>query len=167
MKIQLLLALLIISSASLSSQSISETVEQITGHWVGTLTYTDYQDDTTQTTLACKMSASWKKNKGKISIGFEEPNGKIYYDKTIIKILSGDSRALFDGSQYDIESFDIGDQTDHWTLVLNRNGKDNRKSALIRQSIVYEGDRISLIKEVQYQNTATSFVRNSYLFRRE
>ena len=148
----------------LQAQQISEYIHQIVGQWSGILTYIDYSDDSSQTMLNCQMKASWNNNKGTISLGFEEPNGKMIYDKVKIKLFSDQKRVKFDGVVYTIDNFRIDQSVGHWTLVLIAPGQDNHKPAMIRQSIVLEIDKLSLIKEVKYDDSLEYFTRNSYNF---
>ena len=152
---------------TVAGQSISDNINQIEGNWVGTITYTDYSDDIKQSTLACQLKIIWKDKKGVFSLGFTEPNGKIVYDKTKVKVMSKQKRMKFEGNMYDVQSFKVDDKTDHWTLMLVREGKDNRKPALICQSITYEKDQLSLIKKIQYKDSNVTIIRNKYYFERE
>ena len=160
----IVLALFMLIGGNLRAQEVSEYMHQIVGQWSGALTYLDYSDDISQTTLNCKMKASWNNNKGTISIGFEEPNGKVIYDKAKIKLFSDQERVKFDGVVYKIDSYSSDPSGDQWTLVLIAEGQDNYKPAMIRQSIVLEVDNLSLVKEIKYEGSAAYFTRNSYSF---
>ena len=160
----IVLALFMLIGGNLRAQEVSEYMHQIVGQWSGALTYLDYSDDISQTTLNCQMKASWTNNKGTISIGFEEPNGKVIYDKAKIKLFSDQERVKFDGVVYKIDSYSSDPSGDQWTLVLIAEGQDNYKPAMIRQSIVLEVDNLSLVKEIKYEGSAAYFTRNSYNF---
>ena len=151
---------------SIFRQCIVEHLNHIEGHWAGTLTYTDYQDDIKQSTLNCQMKSKWKGNRGTLSLGFKEPNGNVVYGKTKIKVYSNNTKVKFDGSDYNVESFSTDDDTGEWRLVIKTQGKDNRKPASIRQSIIYDGINLSLKKEVKYQDGREYFIRNQYKFQR-
>ena len=165
MNINLLLICLFLS-LNISAQSIHEDMAALSGNWTGTLSYLDYSDDESQSTLNCTMKVEWKDKRGKLFIGFEEPNGKIYYDKSSIRIIGSGDSIQFDGHKYTIKHFNKDNGTGFWTLIVERSGKDNRKSSTIRQSFMYQGDKISLVKEVKYNDIKDYFVRNSYVLRR-
>jgi hypothetical protein len=136
------------------------------GDWTGTLTYTDYQDDIKQSTLNCQMKSRWKDNKGTLSLGFKEPNGEVVYGKTKIKVYRNETKVKFDGKKYFVESFSTDNDTGEWSLTLRTQGKNNRKPASIRQSIICDGNNLSLQKEVKYQDGGEYFTRNKYKFKR-
>lgn len=148
-------------------QTTFDYIKDIEGQWKGTLTYTDFQDDTKQTTLNCTMKSEWKKKKGIISIAFEEPNGKIYSDRMKIKSISKGEKIKFDGVVFNIQKFDFNPETQNWTLVIEAKGKDNRKPAIIKQTIVYEKEKLSISKEIKYLNSKSYFIRNKYYFAKE
>jgi len=163
MKINLLLLSLVLG-LQINAQSLTEDISSISGNWTGTLTYLDYSDNLSQTTLNCSMTAEWKGTKGKILLRFEEPNGQIYTDKANFQVLGSGDRIKFDGSRYRVEHFDKDEDSGHWTLQMITSGKDNYKSSTFRQSIIFEGDKLSLVKEVKYEGTTDYFIRNSYVF---
>lgn len=167
MKNSIVFMLFIFLIGNLTGQTLQDHFSQLEGEWSGTLTYTDFSDDLSTSTLICSMNAEWEKNKGIISIGFEEPNGKVYYDKAKIKIYDDDKSVKFDGVLYSIDEFTNDTSMDNWKLILTTIGKDNRRSALIKQSIVLEGERLSLIKEIKYDGTDEFFTRNIYNFKKE
>ena len=47
----IVLALFMLIGGNLRAQEVSEYMHQIVGQWSGALTYLDYSDDTSQTTL--------------------------------------------------------------------------------------------------------------------
>ena len=165
MKISLFLIYLFLG-VQINAQSLTEDISSISGNWTGTLTYLDYSDDLSQSTLNCSMTAEWKGTKGKIFLQFEEPNGKIYTDKANFQVLGSGDRIKFDGSKYTVEHYDIDEDSGYWTLIMVTSGKDNYKSSTIRQSIIFEGEKLSLVKEVKYEGTQEFFIRNSYVFYR-
>ena len=152
---------------SLISQSASSSeLGRINGNWVGTLTYTDYQDDSSQSTLGCKMEARWKNNKGSLTFLFTEPDGRVIRDKTKIRLKKGGTKMIFDGKYKVLEfSSNAGDQS--WKLALGKSGKDNNKNSQIRLAINFSRTGFEIIKMVQYEGTDRFFERNRYVFERE
>lgn len=147
-------------------QSITDNISQIGGQWTGTLTYTDYSDDISQSTLECVMKIEWTGNKATLSFGFTEPNGKIVYDKNKLKVYANEKAVKYDGDKYFVDSFNVDSNTGDWGLVISTHGKDNRKPALIRQSIIFDSHTLTLLKEVRYEDSEAYFVRNKYFFER-
>ncbi len=168
MKYSILIILVLVSvlcTAQVVTISPSE-LEQMTGQWEGTLTYTDYRDDTATSTLKCKMNGAWTGKKGIINIGFTEPNGEVIYDKSSLKLLKQGKRMKFENKVYEIDSFEQNENSGGWELSMSRSGKDNNRKAKIKQRISYSATVLAITKEVKYDNTANFFVRNTYLFKR-
>ena len=151
----------------LIGQSVGTSeLDEINGNWAGTLTYTDYRDDSSQSTLECKMESKWKGNNGRLTFLFTEPNGKVIKDKTKIKLRKNGTKVIFDG-KYKVTEFNSYDNQKRWKLKLETKGKDNKRTAKIWLVIELERNSFEIIKMVQYQGTDHSFERNRYFFERE
>ena len=148
-----------------TSQISHADLQKLAGDWEGTLTYTDFSDDISQSTLGCLMTASWNGNTGVIKVGFTEPNGQIIYDKTKIKLTNGGREIKFDGEKYLVDSFK-NDESGNWSLVMSCISRDNNRQATIRQIIKYESTTLTLIKKVRYDDSIEFFIRNRYDFKR-
>ena len=143
----------------------SNELQQVVGHWEGTLTYTDYQDDKSTSTLRCKMNAFWKGKKGRLEIGFKEPNGEIIYDKVRLKLLKQGAMVKFDGKKYQVDFFKQDEKLGSWELIMSRLGKDNRRNAAIKYYMNFSKTTLSFTKRVKYEGTPNFFERNKYFFK--
>ena len=163
MKIKLLLILLCFTNL-ITAQITEQDFQIMEGQWKGTLTYTDYSDDRSQSTLNCTMNLYWKKSLGKISIGFKEPNGSEFHDVSKVKPNNNWTKIKYDGQWYDINKFEKSENSNHWKLILTGLGKDNRRKAIIKQTFIYTGTNLSITKEINYLGTANYLIRNTYNF---
>ena len=154
-------------SISTSAQSIDPMeLFKLNGKWEGTLTYTDYQDDISKSTLGCSMIMEWKNKGGKMTILFTEPNGRVIKDRAKIKVKKDGTMMNFDGNSYRVKSFNKSGKKQGWDLNLEAQSTDNRKQALINQVINLQGNELFFIKLVKYENAKYSFERNRYAFTR-
>lgn len=155
---------MILISISLGAQSIpSSELKKIEGNWDGQLTYTDYQDDVSQSTLKCKMESKWKNKKGMLTFLFEEPDGRIIKDKTKIKLNKEGSELVFDG-KYQVLDFSPDEMDKSWKLTIGAKGNDNNRNAEIKCVINLSKTQFAIIKLVKYEGTDNFFERNRYSF---
>ena len=156
-------SLLLLLSISLQAQQLGVSIKDlriIGGQWEGQLTYTDYSDDKSTSTLNCSMNIYWKGKKAKITTGFVEPNGKVIDDISFLKLIKNKRGIKLAGVKYQIDSFKKGQGK--LKLVMSCKGKDNLKPATIRQTISFDQKKLILLKEVRYGGSADFFVRNRY-----
>ena len=130
------------------------------GQWEGELTYTDYSDDLSKSTLPCTMNIYWKGNKAKITTGFVEPNGKVLHDVSYLRLVKKGRVVKFNGVKYSVDSFNGANG--QLQMVLIGAGRDNLRPATIRQTIALDQEKLLLTKEVKYDGESGFFVRNQY-----
>jgi len=161
-----ILLFLSLSAAGQGTKVSSNALQKLGGEWEGALTYTDYKDDLSTTTLKCKVVGTWKGKKVKFAIGFVEPNGVVIYDKVTLKLLKKGYAVKFDGNKYKVDNFEKIGPSDHWKLVMSFLGKDNNRNANIKQNINYTQNSLIITKEVKYADKSNYFVRSKYVFNR-
>ena len=145
----------------------SDKLRMIGGQYVGFLSYTDYSDDSSQTKLSCDANIYWERNKAKFTTAVKEPNGTMYHDVTCFKISRNGKKVKFNGDKYEVLSFENDQDKDQIKLVLEGTGKDNYRSASIRQTLLYNKNELSFVKEVKYDGSASYFTRNQYILSEE
>ncbi len=168
MKLNIVSILLFISftmNGQVASVSSNE-LQELFGQWEGTLSYTDYSDDSSTSTLKCKMIIYWKGRKGSIGIGFTEPNGKVIYDIVKMKLLKKGKKIKFDGKKYKVDYFKQDKNSKSWELIMSCSGKDNNRKATIKQRIEYNDTTLLITKEVKYEGTSDFFERSKYTLER-
>lgn len=141
-------------------------IQDLKGNWNGTLTYTDYQDDVSRYTLNCKMNVKVKKNSACLKIAFTEPNGTIVYDKVKLKILKSGNEVKLDGQEYRVKMFKKDKKSKGWELIIQSRSTDNNKQAIILQRINYSPSKLSIAKEIDYEDGSKIIQRNKFEFKR-
>ncbi len=159
-----IIPLLSVITFSLMAQSVSPSaLKQIERNWEGKLTYTDYQDDVSKSTLNCKMEARWKNKKGLLTFIFVEPNGSIVRDRTKIKLKKGGTQLVYD-IKFEVLDFSPDKTNQGWKLTIGAQGKDNNRNAEIKNVITFSQAQLTIIKLVKYAGTDRFFERNRYAF---
>jgi len=137
------------------------------GDWTGTLTYTDYRDDASRTTLPVTVTASTVTDPTfgapalLFGIAYREPDGTpAGSDRAILTPLPDEPDTI----GYDLERWhqlDGESSATGFSYTFEREGEDNDRPALIRHTITLDGDRLTNRKDVCYEGTDTFFERNT------
>ncbi|MEM8600693.1 MAG: S41 family peptidase [Bacteroidota bacterium] len=134
--------------------------DALAGDWTGTLTYTDYSDDTSRATLTISAEGRTLRRGGvRLALRYVEPDGSSGGMGT--RTLRERNGAV----EYDGEAWTERERAvsaDGFRLVLERAGEDNRRPATIRHTLTLDGDELTDRKEVRYDGTDVFFERNFY-----
>ncbi|MEM1127413.1 MAG: hypothetical protein AAGI71_12230 [Bacteroidota bacterium] len=163
---------LLMAAATWSPQAPSTGLDDygvLLGNWVGHLEYLDYGDDLTRvrlaTTMTCEKTYSLRHLKRVLtfSYSFDEGNGRTVESSSQLRLI-GDAQLEF-GGRWEIAEQDL--TPDRISLVLTSEGQDNNRPASFRQLVVADADTLVMTKEVRYEGTSESFIRNTYRFSRQ
>jgi hypothetical protein len=153
------------AALSLTAQTVpSEHVHTaMVGHWVGTLEYQDYSKPNSRVTLPTTLDIS-ERPKGGVSIRFT-------YDDGPGKTVTGEDYFVLSDDQTNVDwtglketepeiltvmSFNANDAIRVLTLVMEREGEDNRAPATIRETMTLAEGELTLLKE--YRPTGSDFL---------
>lgn len=159
------LVFLLLATLAVSSQEIAQAdLEKLSGSWTGTLSYTDYGDDSSRYVLETRMEASWQGKKEVLEFEYKEPNGSIVKGKQSLKISKRSHEVYYNGS-WPVSKFTP--TPGGWELSLVKPGKDNNRAALIQQKLVLDGgNTLTITKMVKYEGTDDYFQRNQYVLKK-
>ncbi len=146
------------------NNSLMPIIEDFTfmqGNWTGVLEYTDYQDDKTKVVLKTTTNYRILDKKLLIQTTYIEPNGVPVYSKGQISISRKGDKISFNDDLFTLSEKTVG------RLVLTREGKDNEKKSLIRETIDYTKDDLTITKEIKYEGSNEFLLRHKYGFQRE
>ncbi|MEM1055807.1 MAG: S41 family peptidase [Bacteroidota bacterium] len=138
-------------------------LQNLAGDWAGTLTYTDYQDDTSRVTLTTSAEAEAVRGGIQITVSFVEPDGSSG-GMGATTILDGGASITYNGESWQEISRTVTDEG--FRLVIQREGDDNDRPATIRHTITLDGDVMTDRKQVRYNGTDAFFERNEFRFTR-
>jgi hypothetical protein len=161
MKKSIILTIITLISTSSFSQIKIENFAFMQGNWAGVLEYTDYQDDKSKVQL--KTTACFAQQFDKIvsHYTYVEPDGSLVYDKGQISIIKKGNLVSYGGEKLEITKNTEG------VLILEGQGEDNNKKATIRETIHYNKDSLSILKDVKYDGEKVFLNRHEYRFQRE
>jgi hypothetical protein len=158
---------LLLSSVPAQVKVKNKELKNLAGNWEGELEYLDYQNDKSKTRLKLRSLNTVKDGKVSQEIIYVEPNGK--------EVKSGGSFALSaDGLQiveekmkWTITKNFFDKQRKTRTIVYETKWKDNDRNADLRETLIVEKNKFSVMKEVRYENKADFFVRNTHSYTRK
>ncbi|NNF15025.1 MAG: hypothetical protein HKN72_17500 [Gemmatimonadetes bacterium] len=142
-----------------------EAYSFMVGSWEGELEYLDYGDNRTlvalPTSLSCELGADGTSLDLRFS--YVEPNGRV---ETSTERLTVTPEGLYMGDLWQIR--DSADQVlaGVFRVVLERVGEDNGQMATLVNSIIREGDELTITSTVTYISSGESLQRNQYRLRR-
>ena len=130
--------------------------------------YTDYQDDKSKVQLKTTVSYSVQFEKIVSQFTFTEPDGSLVYDKGQIFINRKTDIVNFGGEKLKVvKNITLKGTRLAGVLVLEGMGEDNNKKVTIRETIHYEKDSLTILKEIKYDGETLFLNRHEYRFERE
>ena len=140
----------------------AKDLKQLAGNWAGNLVYTDYKDNKTQVTLAARIEIIDMNDSLQLNFVYTEPNGKEVREKTTLRIYDNGNKLSFDGGEYDIT--ETARRGPRLTIVGEKEGVDNYRSAEYRHTITFSPMSLTIIKEIRYADMTEYFIRNRSVF---
>jgi hypothetical protein len=167
-RIIMLLSFASMASNSLLSQVKTEDFNFMNGTWAGVLEYTDYHDDKTKVQLTTYMSAASQFGKMMVEFTYYEPNGVAVYENMSVYARKTGDFIQFGSEKMKIVKKIIEKSSDSIGLiVLEAEGMDNDKNAIIRETIRYSKLDLNILKQVKYADSDAWVTRHEYRFQKE
>ena len=139
-------------------------LDGLPGKWSGTLIYTDYSDDKKQVSLAAKLEIIKLADSLGFKYSYTEPNGKVVTNNGDMNIYGDGKQLTYDGRQFDIMA--VRRMGERLTIIAERDGQDNHKDAVIRETFVIGPGVFNVTKEVKYETAEKFIVRNQLQLRK-
>ena len=143
---------------------------QLVGDWAGTLTYTDYGDDSTRVELGVRIGVAERRDSLdtpalEFRYAYTEPDGRSVEGGRDLLVPGTDPvRLSFGNARWSVAARDT--TGGRLRLVIEREGDDNNRPATIRETLTAGPEAWTLVKEVRYAGTAAFFERHTYVLRR-
>ena len=150
---------LITQAAALASgtpTSAESALADLEGEWQGRLEYRDYQSDTMQSIPMNAVIESVPDDTTQIQrFRFVDPRSPVYSTN----LISMDGETVSYATSRQGRPFETyqqsarlvqSDQASGWTVVLARIGQDDNRPASIRETILLNGNNVTLTKEVDF-----------------
>ena len=164
----ILTSLLFISATAAFAQKKDATMRDLAGlpgNWIGQLTYTDYKDDKTQVTLPTKLEIMMVNDSLRFQYSYTESNGKVVKDNGDMSIYNDGKQLFYDDHEFDVMA--VRRKGDRLTIIGERDGTDNDKEAIIRETFIIGPGVFNIVKEVKYETAEKFFVRNQLQLRKQ
>ncbi len=157
----ILVCLLLFSSFFATAQKggvTADELKKLAGNWSGILTYTDYSNDKSKTSLPTKLEIVDLKDSLRFNYTYTEPSGKLVKNKGSLRYLKEEDQLIIDGDTYYVNA--VRRRGVRLTIIADREGTDNDKPAEIRKTITIGPSLLIIIKEVKYSGAKEYFIRN-------
>jgi hypothetical protein len=138
------------------------------GRWTGTLRYRDYQDSARFVSLPTVVQGTTATDSASVRLDFvyDDGPGKIVRSSDTFA-LNAQARTLVWGSadgkhapsRFAVRQFSGGDRM---TLIVEMNGEDDDRKALIRETLTVDANELHIVKEVQFNADAPWLFRHEY-----
>jgi hypothetical protein len=142
-----------------------EAYSFLVGSWEGELEYLDYGDNRTLVQLPTSMSCERGADGTSLELTFSyvEPSGRV--EQSIDRLIPTSEGVQF-GVPWRIKQ-PVQQVSERLVrVVLERDGEDNGQPATIENSIVLDGDELTITSVVTYSASGEMLQRNQYRFRR-
>ena len=143
---------------------------RLVGDWAGTLTYTDYGDDSTRVELGVRIAVTERRDSLdtpalEFRYAFTEPDGRAFEGARDLLVPGTDpARLWFGGAAWTVVARDT--TGGRLRLVVEREGDDDNRPATIRETLTAGPEAWTLVNEVRYAGTAAFFERYTFVLRR-
>jgi len=150
---------LLITQVNYAQNTISpDDLTRISGEWQGTLTYIDYSTNK-PFTMPANVTVEQGKNAYQVQLLYKYPNEPNANSKGRIKISK-------DGSLVNKNKVTSREVLPEQVVKITSEyeGKDNNKSAFIKNVYIFGPNRFIIRKEVKFDDVADWLMRNEYNF---
>lgn len=132
-------------------------LKALVGNWAGSMVYTDYNKGISQVTLQTQLEIVDMKDSLALNFIYTEPNGKKVIEKKYMRIYEEGNKLSFDSAQFDI--MEIRRRGVRLTIIAEREGADNFRSADFMQTIIIGPGILNITKEVRYRDMVEYSIR--------
>jgi hypothetical protein len=159
------MALSLAGADGIVGQSAIEAFAFLRGSWEGELVYLDYGDDSTLVRLPMSLVCSAGADGASLDLtfAFVEPDGRVERSAETLRA-TGDGVRLGDLWRVAEEAREVSPGV--FRVVLEREGEDNGLAARIVDSIVLDGDDLTITSVVTYRESGDSLRRHQYRLHR-
>lgn len=170
-KAQVATALLVLVSGSVAQASEApakvsmQELRAITQKWSGSLTYLDYTTKKPVTLVTTLNGMQVASQELLLNFVYREPNGSQVKGADKVLLSADGSCLTWDGVPLQISS-KIHLPNETLQLGLEGRGLDDKKSCLIKRTLLLNTYQFSVLKEVKYDSTTVFMIRNKYKFQR-
>jgi hypothetical protein len=161
---------LLLSSIGFSQKKATvsnDFISAMQGDWKGKLTYTDYQNDSTQVTMDVWLKSSFEDAKLVKEFYYREPDGKTKQKakSTDTTYIADNGEKLFETgykNPFKIRTYENINETKK--LIMETKDEDNNKASTIKTTITLTPSSMTIKKEVKYNGTSNFFVRHTFSY---
>lgn len=143
------------------------TLSRMEGRWRGTLQYRDYRDSTRRVTLPTRLLVSGAADGAEAVLHFvyDDGPGKTVVEDDRLRLDDRLPNATWRSGNDHVQQYVVRSRShdmDDRSVVLEGEGEDDNRKAMIRETIVVDASTLRILKEVRF-GSAFEF-RHEYRF---
>ncbi|MBX7051453.1 MAG: hypothetical protein K1X54_05425 [Flavobacteriales bacterium] len=160
-------AMVLLSSAQLTDRAefINAQFKRAQGDWEGFLESTEFKDNKTKYATPAKCTTSFDGKVWTYDVVYDAGNGEFFSGMGSCEVKEDGEKIDNNGVDWDVR--DAVMRGDSAIIVMETQGKDNRKKAILRQTLIVTSGTFILSEEVKYLDSQEFIVRNKHLFRKK
>jgi hypothetical protein len=135
------------------------------GEWEGFLESTEFKDNKTKYATPAKCTTSFDGKVWTYDVVYDAGNGEFFSGMGSCEVNQDGSKIDNNGVDWDVR--DVAVRGDSAIITMETLGKDNRKKALLRQTLTVTNTTFILTEEVKYLDSQEFVLRNKHLFRKK
>ncbi|MFK7884392.1 MAG: hypothetical protein AB8F26_09460 [Phycisphaerales bacterium] len=147
---------------TVSTDRAAATLAFLEGNWSGTLTYLDYQDNTTRVSLP--MTATFNGSDQRLSgvYAFTEPNGSIINDASSIELTNNGTKLTLGEDTFDVKTYSSVQPNDAHIILAERDNNGTPHTL----TVVHSDDTVEITNRFSNDAGETWTIRNQYVLER-
>lgn len=163
----LIVSITVIAEESAPIKFYIEDFAFLEGVWEGELEYLDFQDDTTKVKVPVKVIVKKKTSTEDyqqylyLKTMFTSPNGRLVINENDMKIIDDGKGIFLDGDWKAIHK-DVKKDKGYLAFAFLGKNRDNNIPSQMKQSMIFEKEKLTVKVEVKHENTDDWFVRSQY-----
>lgn len=143
---------------------IVEQFQRLSGEWEGLFEFTSPEDNASKQVMPAKCESKYDGKAWLYTVTYDEGNGEYFEGAGECLVNDDGTMMMYNGIKWNVT--DIQQSGDSTTVFMETKGKDNRKKATLRQTLLVTETTFILTEEVKYDDAVDYFVRNKHLFRK-
>lgn len=128
------------------------------GNWAGTIMLTDNSKEKSQVSLPATLEVADMGDLLMLSFSYTDTSGKQVTEKSSMRIYEDGNKLSFRNNELEISA--THRRPPFLTIIADREGKDNGKTADIMETITIGTTVLKFVKEVRYEEMETYFIRS-------
>lgn len=149
-----------------NQKSLIETqFERAQGDWEGFLESTEFKQAQSKYATPAKCTTKFDGKIWTYDVVYDAGNGEFFSGAGSCRVIDDGAKIDNNGVDWDVKNVILNG--DSASIVMEIQGKDNRKKAILRQTLLVTSTSFVLTEDVKYLDAQEYITRNKHLFRKK